>query len=63
MEHLYWEHVRQFIAESHAEALIRQKKIDAWALLIEREERKHIDDDDFREIESWQYFWGYNFLI
>lgn len=46
----------------HVAHFLRQKMQEKAIQALEREERKHADDDEMRELEPWQIFPWYNFL-
>lgn len=46
-------HVAHFLLQQKREQVVRA---------IEKEERKHFDDDEARQLEPGQTFPGYNFL-
>lgn len=43
---------------SHERKIVEEKVIKN----LERKERPHLDDDDARQSEPWQYFWIFNFF-
>lgn len=46
----------------HVSNFLKQQMQDRAIKAIDREEKKHMDDDEMRQIEPWQQFIWYNFL-
>jgi len=46
----------------HVANFLAQQKREKVAQIVEKEERKHFDDEEARQLEPGQYFPGYNFL-
>lgn len=46
----------------HVANFLSQQKKDRVVQIIEKEERRHFDDDEARQLEPGQTFPGYNFL-
>lgn len=49
-------------ANGHIHAYDKRKAVEKATDKILREERKHMDNDEMREVEPWMNFWLFNFL-
>jgi len=52
----------EFEANGHIHAYDKRKAVEKATDKILREERKHMDNDEMREVEPWMNFWLFNFL-